>query len=72
MMIVMEVEYECSRCGFKEPKVAEEHMVLLLPVVDSTTQQPLHSLEAVFDNYFAKEEIEKHWYVCDFDKSWNS
>ena len=32
LKIVIEAEYQCSRCGYQDPKVAEEHMVLQLPV----------------------------------------
>ena len=64
------IQYQCSSCGHLAPKMTEEHMALQLPVVHSSTQQPLDSLTALFNNYFTKEEVEKCCHSCYFDKSW--
>ena len=70
LKIGIEVQYQCSSCGYQDQKLAEEHMALQLPVVDSSTQQPLDSLAALLNNYFAMEEVEKRCHACYFDKSW--
>ena len=70
LKIGIEVQYQCSSCGYQDKKLAEEHMALQLPVVDSSTQQPLDSLAALLNNYFATEEVEKSCHACYFNKSW--
>ena len=37
LKIGIEVQYKCSSCGYQDQKLAEEHMALQLPVVNSST-----------------------------------
>ena len=70
LKIGIEVQYTCSSCGYQDQKLPEEHMALQLPVVNSSTKQPLDSLLALLNNYFTREQVEKRCHVCYFNKSW--
>ena len=70
LKIGIEVQYTCSSCGYQDQKLPEEHMALQLPVVNSSTKQPLDSLLALLNNYFTREQVEKRCHACYFNKSW--